>query len=104
MYAAFLIGFWAHRFTDRWNMTLAIKANVSNPCAATFAFDAQKTTYGGKHIARLIEEFLDLLPATVGDTDAKAMSSLLVIGPAKGNRIIQILFAINYRFLGPNSR
>ena len=24
--------------------------------------------------------------------------------PAKGNRIIQILSAINYRFLGPNSR
>ena len=45
-----------------------------------------------------------MLPATVGDTDAKAMSSLLVIGPAKGNRIIQILSAINYRFLGPNSR
>jgi len=55
-------------------------------------------------IARLIEDFLGLLPATVGDTDAKAMSSLLVIGPAKGNRIIQILSAINYRFLGPNSR
>jgi hypothetical protein len=47
---------------------------------------------------------LGLLPATVGDTDAKAMSSLLVIAPAKGNRIIQILSAINYRFLGPNSR
>ena len=42
-----------------------------------------------------------MLPATVGDTDAKAMSSLLVIGPAKGNRIRQILSAINYRFLGP---
>jgi hypothetical protein len=24
--------------------------------------------------------------------------------PAKGNRVIQILSAINYRFLGPNSR
>jgi len=48
--------------------------------------------------------FLGLLPATVGDTDAKAMSSLLVIVPAKGNRIIQILSAINYRFLVPNSR
>jgi hypothetical protein len=33
-------------------MTFAIKANVSNPCAATFAFDAQKTMYGGKHIAK----------------------------------------------------
>jgi hypothetical protein len=56
-------------------------------------------------IARLIEEFfLGLLPATVDDTDARAMSSLLVIGPAKGNPIIQILSAINYRFLAPNSR
>jgi hypothetical protein len=27
-----------------------------------------------------------LLPVTVGDMDAKAMSSLLVIAPAKGNR------------------
>lgn len=32
-------------------MTFAIKAKVSNPCAATFAFDGQKTMYGGKHIA-----------------------------------------------------
>jgi hypothetical protein len=47
---------------------------------------------------------LGLLPATVGDTDAKAMSSLLVIGFAKGNRIIQILSAFNCRFLGPNTR
>jgi hypothetical protein len=47
---------------------------------------------------------LGLLLAIVGDTDAKAMSSLLVIAPAKGNRIIQILSAINYRFLGSNTR
>ena len=33
-------------------MTFAIKAKVRNPCAATFAFDAQKTMYGGKHIAK----------------------------------------------------
>ena len=33
-------------------MTFAIKAEVSNPGAATFAFDAQKTMYGGKHIAK----------------------------------------------------
>ena len=33
-------------------MTFAIKAEVSNPRAATFAFDAQKTMYGGKHIAK----------------------------------------------------
>jgi len=30
----------------------AIKAEVSNPCAETFAFSAQKTMYGGKHIAK----------------------------------------------------
>src|SRR5262249_4455788 len=33
-------------------MTFAIKAEVNNPCAETFAFDAQKTMYGGKHIAK----------------------------------------------------
>ena len=33
-------------------MTFAIKAEVSNPGAATFAFDVQKTMYGGKHIAK----------------------------------------------------
>src|SRR5438093_13733459 len=33
-------------------MVFAIKAEVSNPCAETFAFDAQKTMYGGKHIAK----------------------------------------------------
>jgi hypothetical protein len=30
----------------------AIKAEVTNPRAKTFAFKAQKTMYGGKHIAR----------------------------------------------------
>jgi hypothetical protein len=29
----------------------AIKAEVCDPCATTFAFNAQKTMYGGKHIA-----------------------------------------------------
>src|SRR6476469_2731638 len=33
-------------------MTFAIKAEVSDPRAKTFAFDAQKTMYGGKHVAR----------------------------------------------------
>ena len=33
-------------------MTFAIKAKVSNACAATFAFDAQKTMYGGKRIGK----------------------------------------------------
>ena len=32
-------------------MTFAIKAEVSNPFAETFAFNAQKTMYGGKHLA-----------------------------------------------------
>ena len=32
--------------------TFAIKADVSDPRAATFAFSAQKTMYGGKHIAQ----------------------------------------------------
>jgi hypothetical protein len=34
------------------SMTFAIKAEVSDPRAETFAFDAQKTMYGGKHIAQ----------------------------------------------------
>jgi len=33
-------------------MTFAIKAAVSDPRAATFIFRAQKTMYGGKHIAK----------------------------------------------------
>jgi len=33
-------------------MMFAIKAEVSNPRAKTFAFKAQKTMYGGKHIAK----------------------------------------------------
>ena len=33
-------------------MTFAIKAAVRDPRARTFAFDTQKTMYGGKHIAR----------------------------------------------------
>ena len=33
-------------------MTFAIKAAVSDPRARTFVFAAQKTMYGGKHIAR----------------------------------------------------
>ena len=32
-------------------MIFAIKAEVSDPGADTFAFSAQKTMYGGKHIA-----------------------------------------------------
>ena len=32
-------------------MAFAIKAKVSAPRAQTFAFTAQKTMYGGKHIA-----------------------------------------------------
>jgi hypothetical protein len=33
-------------------MMFAIKAEVSDPSAETFAFGAQKTMYGGKHIAK----------------------------------------------------
>jgi hypothetical protein len=33
-------------------MIFAIKAEVSDPRAKTFAFAAQKTMYGGKHIAK----------------------------------------------------
>ena len=33
-------------------MSFAIKAEVSDPRAETFAFAAQKTMYGGKHIAK----------------------------------------------------
>ena len=33
------------------NMMFAIKAEVSDPWAETFAFSAQKTMYGGRHIA-----------------------------------------------------
>jgi hypothetical protein len=33
------------------NMAFAIKAEVCDPRAKTFAFTAQKTMYGGKHIA-----------------------------------------------------
>lgn len=32
-------------------MTFAIKAEVSDPRAGTFAFEAQKTMYGGKQVA-----------------------------------------------------
>jgi hypothetical protein len=34
------------------SMMFAIKADVSDPSAETFAFSAQKTMYGGKHIAK----------------------------------------------------
>jgi len=33
-------------------MTFAIKAEVIDPSAKSFAFSVQKTMYGGKHIAR----------------------------------------------------
>jgi hypothetical protein len=33
-------------------MAFAIKAEIRDPWAGTFAFAAQKTMYGGKHIAR----------------------------------------------------
>ena len=33
-------------------MVFAIKAEISDPSAKTFAFSAQKTMYGGKHITK----------------------------------------------------
>ena len=33
-------------------MTSAIKAEVHDPWPQTFAFSTQKTTYGGKHVAK----------------------------------------------------
>ena len=33
-------------------MAFAIKAEISDPRAKTFSFTAQKTMYGGKHIAQ----------------------------------------------------
>lgn len=33
-------------------MIYAIKAEVDNPCAEKFAFNAQKTMYGGKQVAK----------------------------------------------------
>jgi hypothetical protein len=33
-------------------MAFAIKADIRDPAAATFAFIAQKTMYGGKHISK----------------------------------------------------
>jgi hypothetical protein len=39
-------------------MMFAIKAEVSDPQAMTFAFIAQKTMYGGKHIAKGDEIFV----------------------------------------------
>jgi hypothetical protein len=34
----------------------AIKAEVSDPWAETFAFSAQKTMYGGKHILAALDD------------------------------------------------
>jgi hypothetical protein len=39
-------------------MMFAIKAEVSDPRAKTFAFGAQKTMYGGKHIAKGVTIFI----------------------------------------------
>jgi hypothetical protein len=39
------------RGREEKSMAFAIKAEIRNPRATTFAFTAQKTMYGGKHIA-----------------------------------------------------
>src|SRR2546429_9742626 len=43
---------WAPKLTNRRNMTFAIKAEVRDLRVGMFAFDAQKTMYGGKRIAK----------------------------------------------------
>ena len=40
------------KWYEMGRMIFAIKAEVSDPQAETFAFSAQKTMYGGKHIAK----------------------------------------------------
>jgi hypothetical protein len=37
---------------ERTNMAFAIKAEIADPREKTFVFTAQKTMYGGKHIAK----------------------------------------------------
>jgi len=69
--------------------------------------NSQNLSPGGlqpQDIARLIEEFFRLAAGNSRRYGCQGHESLLVIGPAKGTRIIQILSAINYRFLGPNFR
>jgi hypothetical protein len=47
--------------------------------------------------------FTNSTDETTGVTDA-GMGGFLRLGRLEGNRIIQILSAFNYGFLGPNSR
>src|SRR5437667_6917287 len=41
-----------NQWCEMTSMVFPIKAEVSDPWAETFAFSAQKTMYGGKHIAK----------------------------------------------------
>jgi hypothetical protein len=82
-------------------------SQLSKSFASRAFFDdvrSQTVMLQPQDIARLIEEFFRLAAGNSRRYGCQAMSSLLVIAPAKGNRIIQILSAINYRCLGPNSR
>jgi hypothetical protein len=73
-----------------------------NPVAIR-SFRPQTVMLQAQDVARLIQQLFALAPWVARDAEVDAMRLLLVTGLAKRNRIIQILSAINYRFLGPNS-
>ena len=76
-----------------------------NPVAIR-SFRSETIMLQTQNIARLIQQLFRLAPgkSSLAIRSVNAMSLLFVTGLAKGNRIIQILSAINCRFLGPNSR
>jgi hypothetical protein len=56
-------------------MMFAIKGEVSDPWAETFAFSAQKTMYGGKHIAKGDTIFVFASENEGGQVSSRAVSS-----------------------------
>ena len=56
-------------------MAFAIKAEVRDPRAKTFAFPAQKTMYGGKHIAEGDTVFVFASENEGGKASSRAVSS-----------------------------
>ena len=63
-------------------MIFAIKAAVSDPSAETFTFGAQKTMYGGKHIAKGDTIFV-FASENEGGPGLIAMMALLDFGPSR---------------------
>jgi len=57
-------------------MTFAIKVDVSDPLAETFTFNAQKTMYGGKHIAQGDTVFVFASENEGGQVSLRAAPSL----------------------------